>query len=147
MALRLPKWHKYRTGQISQPTKKHGHSHYTLVWLANVISWAWPNNLDTLSFLTHWGRVTHICVNKLAIIGSDNGLSPGWRQAIIWTNTGILLIWTLGPNFSEISREIHAFSFKKMHFCEMASILSQPQCVNNKIQECLVGCITSWDVT
>ena len=25
----------------------------------------------------HWGRVTHICVNKLTIIGSDNGLSPG----------------------------------------------------------------------
>ena len=29
--------------------------------------------------LTHWGRVTHICVNKLTIIGSDNGLSPGRR--------------------------------------------------------------------
>ena len=26
--------------------------------------------------LTHWGRVTHICVSKLTIIGSDNGLSP-----------------------------------------------------------------------
>ena len=26
--------------------------------------------------LTHWGRVKHICVNKLAIIGSDSGLSP-----------------------------------------------------------------------
>ena len=32
--------------------------------------------------LTHWGRVTHICVSKLTIIGSDNGLSPGGRQAI-----------------------------------------------------------------
>ena len=27
--------------------------------------------------LTHWGRVTHICVCKLTIIDSDNGLSPG----------------------------------------------------------------------
>ena len=36
--------------------------------------------------LTHWGRVTHMCVNKLTIIDSDNGLSPGRRQAIIWTN-------------------------------------------------------------
>ena len=27
--------------------------------------------------LTHWGRVMHICVSKLAFIGSDNGLSPG----------------------------------------------------------------------
>ena len=33
--------------------------------------------------LTHWGRVTHICVSKLSILGSDNGLSPGRRQAII----------------------------------------------------------------
>ena len=33
--------------------------------------------------LTHWGRVTHICVNKLSILGSHNGLSPGRRQAII----------------------------------------------------------------
>ena len=24
--------------------------------------------------LTHWGRVTHICISKLTIIGSDNGL-------------------------------------------------------------------------
>ena len=38
--------------------------------------------------LTHWGRVTHICVGKLTIIGSDNGLSPERRQAIIWTNIG-----------------------------------------------------------
>ena len=52
--------------------------------------------------LTHWGRVTHICVGKLSIIGSDNGLSPGRRQAIIWTNAGISLIGPLGTNFSEI---------------------------------------------
>ena len=65
--------------------------------------------------LTHWGRVTHICVSKLTTIGSDNGLSPGRRQAIIWTNDGILLFRTLGTNFSEILSEIHSFSFKKMH--------------------------------
>ena len=35
--------------------------------------------------LTHWGGVTHICVSKLSIIDSDNGLSPGRHQAIIWT--------------------------------------------------------------
>ena len=63
----------------------------------------------------HWGRVTHMCVSELTIIGSDIGLSPGRRQAIIWTNAGILLIWHLGTNFSEISIEIHTFSLKKMH--------------------------------
>ena len=65
--------------------------------------------------LTHWGRVTHICVGNLTIIGSDNGLSPGRRQAIIWTNAGILLIRSLGTNFSEILGEIHSFSFSEMH--------------------------------
>ena len=65
--------------------------------------------------LTHWGQVTPICVNKLTIIGSDNGLSPGRRQAIIWTNAGLFLIRTLGTDFSEILSEIHTFSFKKMH--------------------------------
>ena len=52
--------------------------------------------------LTHWGWVTQIFVSKLTIIGSDNGLSPGRRQAIIWTNAGILLIEPLGTNLSEI---------------------------------------------
>ena len=75
--------------------------------------------------LTHWGRVTHICVNKFTINGSDNGLSHGWRQAIIWTNAGILLIRTLGTNFSEILTEIHAFSFKKMHL-KMSSAKWRP---------------------
>ena len=65
--------------------------------------------------LTHWGRVTHICASKLTIIGSDNGLSPGRRQAIIWTNDGILLNRTLGTTFSDILGEIHSFSFSKMH--------------------------------
>ena len=31
---------------------------------------------DISTILTHWGRETHICVSKLTIIGSDNGLSP-----------------------------------------------------------------------
>ena len=48
--------------------------------------------------LIHWGRVTYICVSKLASIGSDNGLSPGRRQAIIWTNAGMLLIQTWGKH-------------------------------------------------
>ena len=65
--------------------------------------------------LTHWGRVTYICVSNLTTIGSDNGLLPGRRQAIIWTNAGILLIGPSGTNFSEILIEIHTFSIKKMH--------------------------------
>ena len=74
-------------------------------------------NYITLSYLgalTHWGRVTHICVVNLTIIGSDNGLSPGRRQAIIWTNDAIVWIRPLGTNFSETLIEFLTFWFKKM---------------------------------
>ena len=72
-------------------------------------------NASVINYLTHWGRVMHICISKLTIIGSDNGLSPGQRQAIIWTNVGILLTGPLETNFSEIFIAIYTFSFKKMH--------------------------------
>ena len=65
--------------------------------------------------LTHRGLVTHICLSKLTIIGSDNGLSPGRHQAITWTNAGILFIRALRIHFSEIVSEIHTFSFQKIH--------------------------------
>ena len=48
----------------------------------------------------------HICISKLTIIGSDNGLLSGQHQAIIWTNIRILLIGPLGTNFNEILIEI-----------------------------------------
>ena len=80
--------------------------------------------VDIMIYLTHWGRVTQICnskqniigsdngvtqicISKLNIIGSDNGLSPGRRQAIIWTNAGILLIWPLGTNLGEMFMYFH----------------------------------------
>ena len=64
-------------------------------------------------WLTHLGRDTHICVSELTINGSDNGLSPGRRQAIIWTNAGILFIEPIRTNFSETVIEIDTFSLKK----------------------------------
>ena len=73
------------------------------------------NRSLSIKQLTHWGRVTHICVGKTTIIGSDNGLSPCRRQAIIWTNSGTLLMGTLRTIFSEILIECHTFFFKKMH--------------------------------
>ena len=89
--------------------------------------------------LTHWGRMTHICVNKIAIIGSDNGLSPERHQAIIWTNAGILLIWPLGAklqwNFNR-----NAYIFIRENACEniawkMTAILSRLQWVNQPVIE------------
>ena len=55
--------------------------------------------------------MAYICVGNLTIIGSDNGLSTGRRQTIIWTNAGILLIGPLRTNFNEILIEILTFSF------------------------------------
>ena len=66
--------------------------------------WEWISRTCVLSIwgmvLTHWGLAMHICVSKIISTGLDNGLSPGQRQAIMWTNVKILLIGTLGINFS-----------------------------------------------
>ena len=71
--------------------------------------------------------MTYICIGNLTIIGLDNGLSPGQRQAIIWTNAGIMLIGPWGTNFSEILISIQTFSFKKMHL--KMSAKWQPFCL------------------
>ena len=59
-------------------------------------------------------------------IGSDNGLSPGRHQAIIWTNAGLLSIGKLGT--SEIVIEILKFSLKNV--IEMSSGKWRPFCVD-----------------
>ena len=51
---------------------------------------------------TPWGRITHLCVSELTVIGSDNGSAP--------TNPEIL-----GTNFSKNFSEVHAFSVEKIH--------------------------------
>ena len=63
---------------------------------------------------TYWGRMTHICISKISIIGSDNGLSPDGLQATVSTNAGILLTWPLGTHFRDIVIGIHTLPFQKM---------------------------------
>ena len=83
--------------------------------------------------VNHWGRMTHICVGKLTTNGSDNGLSPGRRQAIIWAIAGKLLRgplgkklpWNFNPSWNIFIQE-NAFGNA---VCEVASILSRSQCV------------------
>ena len=72
--------------------------------------------------------MTHICVSDLTSIGSDNGFTPGRRQAIIRTNAGILLIRPLRTNFSEFLVEILIFSFKKMRL-KVSSAKRRPFCL------------------
>ena len=97
-----------------------------LTQLMKYISFNITSNFDLLHKIASIGSNTtepfsslrpsdaYICVGKLTIIGSDNGLSPGRRQAIIWTNVGILLIRPSGTNFSEIVIGNQIFSFKKI---------------------------------
>ena len=105
------------------------------VWWTPLVTWLPP--------LTHWGRVTHICVSKLTIIGSDNGLLPDRRQAIIWTNAGLLLIGPLGTNFSEILIEILTFSFKKMRL-KVSSAKRRPFCLGLNVLHTLNQISESW---
>ena len=75
--------------------------------------------------------MTHICVGKIIISGSDNGLSPDRRQAIIWTNAGLLSIEPLRTYFSENLIKIQALSLKKMHV-KMSSAKWRPSCLGLK---------------
>ena len=109
------------------PTQMASNTEYVSIW--------WHHH--AIYMLTHWGRVRHICISKLTIIGSDNGLSPGRRQTIIWTNAGILLIGPLGANFSETSIKILTFSFKKMRL-KVSSAKWRPFCLG------LNGLIMVW---
>ena len=67
--------------------------------------------------LTHGDRVTHICVSKITIIGSDDGLLPG--EVTIWINV-VLSIRHLGTNVNEIVIKI-PFSYKKMNFTKLSA--------------------------
>ena len=93
--------------------------HIVLIHMKSIVQWEYhamqrlTQRQHRVTWSTHWGRVTRICVSKLTNIGSDNGLSPGRRQAIIWTNDEILLIGVLGTNFSANLIEIQTFSFWK----------------------------------
>ena len=65
------------------------------------------------------------------VIGLDNGVSPDRRQAIIWTNTGLLSIAPLGKNFNEIWIEIQKFYWRKCLWkcrLQMATILLRSMC-------------------
>ena len=99
------------------PITKFPDNSLTFAWYGISLTFPWP--LDTL----------------YTIIGSDNGLLPSWRQAIFWTNTGILLIGPLGTNFSEIFIRIKTFSLMNMYLkvssAKVAAILPQPQCVKS----------------
>ena len=61
-----------------------------IVW--NKLKWNLYQNTTILcNQFANWEPFS-LDISKLAIVGLDHGLSPDRRQAIIWTNDGILLI-------------------------------------------------------
>ena len=72
-------------------------------------------------------QLTSKWLSNLTIIGSDNGLSPERRQAITWTNAGLLSMGLLRTYFCEIWIGILSFSFKKMQL-KMLSAKMWPFC-------------------
>ena len=119
--------------QVSSYWSREKRSLYNRVWLHRVhiydISTYWSLEL------THWGRVTHICASQVTVVGSDNGLSPDRRQAIIWTNAEILLIEPLRTTLSDMLIEVDTFSILENIIenvaWKMAAIWSWPQYVNS----------------
>ena len=103
-----------------------------MLWHKIVHSFGFLSSLLSYCVLIEWGCLgwsrIYALLNRVSI-GSENGLSPVWRQAITRTNTGLLLIRLLETNFSEIWIGIISFSFKKIHLkmlsAKMAAILSR----------------------
>ena len=89
---------------------------------------------------THWGQVTHIWFSNLTIIGSNNGLSPIWHQAIIWTNAVSLSFEPLRTHFRKIVFQIQTYLFKKMHF-KMLSGKCQPFCLGLNVLNACCHCL------
>ena len=114
----------FRQFNDAQSEKRWYYNHNNI---ENILSKFVASNESTVG-LTNRGRVAHICVGNLTTISSDNGLSHGRRQADIWTNAGILLIWPFVTNFSEMLIEIHTYSFRKM-YAKISSAKWRPSCL------------------
>ena len=81
--------------------------------------------------LIHWGRVTHTCISKLTIVGSDTGLSPSHYlnqcQDIVYRTLTNILQWNFNRN-SYIFIQENAY---ENAIWKMEALLSRPQCVNS----------------
>ena len=110
----------------------HENSHKNII-ISRALNTNLPHQITDCCRWTNWGGVTHICVCKLTISGSNIGLSPRRRQAIIWTNATILSVRPLGTYVSEILFKIQNFPWRKCtckcrlqiggHFCLGLNVL------------------------
>ena len=89
--------------------------------------------------LTHWGRATHICISKPTITGSDNGLSPVPASSHYLNQWWNIVNWTLRNKLQwDFNQNSYIFIQEKVFenvVCEIAAILSRPQCVDCSIRK------------
>ena len=120
------KWSLYAYADILTPSGAKPGAKPGAKWPTLTILNVHPICAFSCKCLTHLPIVLHICiyaVNRVSI-GSDSGLSPIRRQAII---TGSLSIGPLGTNFTEILMKIQNFSLTKMHL-KISSAKWRPYC-------------------
>ena len=110
--------------------------YFTSIVDSPYLVWETPVNNDNYQMYAHINKcryasqnvilpLRHLCsqlisplcciyasVNRVSI-GSDNGLSPTRRQAIILTNAGLLSIGSLETNFSEFLIKIQIYHSRK----------------------------------
>ena len=95
---------------------------FQLIVIKLIMKYTCKDNGKLDNLLTHWHLQASV---QHTNIGSDNGLSPVRRQAIIWTNAAILSIRPQETYFIEILFKIQKFSFKRMHL-DMSSAKWRP---------------------
>ena len=85
-------------------------------------------------YSTHWGRVTHICVNnKLNAIGSDDGSAPSHYLNQYWYIANLALRNKLQWNFNRNSYIFFKENTFQNDVWAMVKILSRLQCVNSLV--------------
>ena len=107
----------YDTGILKQPLRKK--PWFSLGAFSHAIKF-WARGTSVVLF--NWGQVTPKCVSDLTIIGSDNGLSLGRWQAIIWANAGILLAGSFFSLFKKMCLKMSSGKWRP--FCLGLNVLT-----------------------
>ena len=76
------------------------------------------------STLSHWGRVTYICVGNLTIIASDNGSSPSHYLNQCW----IIVDWALRKKVQWKNNQNSFIFIKEMHWKSRLQNVSASTC-------------------
>ena len=102
-------------------------------------NWKYPTNAafslvcNRSTPLIHWGRLMHICISKVTIIGSDNVLGAWSAPSHYLNQCWDIFHWTHENKFQWNFNQNSYIFIQENPFenivCKMAAILSRPQCV------------------